>query len=40
MAENRAALFGGQPVVTVYEVDEDIMNKPELNTKIGVLDER
>lgn len=33
MAENRAALFGGDPVVTVYEVDEDIMHKPELNTK-------
>ena len=33
MAENRSALFGGQPVVTVYEVDEDIMCKPELNTK-------
>lgn len=34
MAENRAALFGGKPVVTVYEVDEDIMYNPELNTKV------
>ena len=33
MAENKAALFGGEPVVTVYEVDDDIMSKEELNTK-------
>lgn len=33
MAENRAALFGGEPVVTVYEVDDDIMNKENLNTR-------
>lgn len=33
MAENRAALFGGEPVVTVYEVDDDIMNKANLNTR-------
>lgn len=33
MAENRAALFGGHAVITVYEVDDDIMCKPNLNTK-------
>lgn len=34
MAENRAALFGGNTVVTIYEVDDDIMCKPDLNTRI------
>lgn len=33
MAENRAALFGGTPVVTIYEVDDDIMQREGLNTK-------
>lgn len=33
MAENKAALFGGVPVVTVYETDDDIMSKDDLNTK-------
>lgn len=33
MAENKAALFGGEPVVTVYEVDNDIVSKEELNTR-------
>lgn len=33
MAENRAALFGGEPIVTIYKADEDIMYKPDLNTK-------
>lgn len=33
MAMNRAALFGGEAVVTVYEVDDDIMEKTELETK-------
>ena len=33
MAENKAKLYGGEPVVTVYEVDDDIMACPELNTR-------
>ena len=33
MAENKAALFGGEPIVTIYEVDDDIISKEELNTK-------
>ena len=33
MAENKVALFGGEPIVTVYEVDDDIMSKEDLNTK-------
>lgn len=33
MAENKAALFGGNPVVTIYEVSDDIMDQPELNTR-------
>lgn len=33
MAENRAALYGREPVVTIYEVDDDILCKDDLNTK-------
>ena len=32
MAENRAALFDGEPVITVFEVEDEIMDLPELNT--------
>lgn len=33
MAENKSALYGGQPIVTIYEVDDDILEKDELNTR-------
>ncbi len=33
MAENRAALYGGNPVITVFEADDNIMEMPELNTR-------
>ena len=33
MAKNRAALYGGNPVITVFEVDDNIMEMPELNTR-------
>ena len=33
MAENRAALYGGSPVITVFEADDNIMEMPELNTR-------
>lgn len=39
MAENRAALFGGEPVVNIYKVDEDIMYKPELESHGIMQDE-
>lgn len=33
MAENRAALYRGSPVITVFEVFDNIMEIPELNTR-------
>ena len=33
MAKNKAALFDGNPVVTVFEVDDDILHKADLNTR-------
>ena len=33
MAKNRAALYGGNPVITVFEVYDNIMEMPELNTR-------
>ncbi len=33
MAENRAALFDGTPVITIFEVEDEIMDSPELNTR-------
>lgn len=33
MAENKAALYDGEPIVTVYEVDDAIMEDSNLNTK-------
>lgn len=37
MAANRAALYGGSPVITVFEADDNIMEMPELNTRIFSL---
>lgn len=33
MAQNKAALYGGKPIVTIYETDDDILDKENLNTK-------
>ena len=37
MAANRAALYGCSPVITVFEADDNIMEMPELNTRIFSL---
>lgn len=34
MAKSKAALFDGMPVVTIFEVDDDILDKDDLNTKV------
>ncbi len=33
MAKNRAALYDGSPIITVFEVEDEIMYLSELNTK-------
>ena len=34
MVKSKAALFDGMPVVTIFEVDDDILDKDDLNTKV------
>lgn len=33
MAKNKAALFGGQPIITIYEIDDCIFSNAKLNVK-------
>ena len=37
MAENKTAVYGGTPVVTIYETDDSIMENPRLNTRTFAL---
>lgn len=37
MAENKTAVYGGAPIVTVYETEDNIMDNPQLNTRTFAL---